>query len=169
MVYVIWRGKHFWRRHRTTYIKLDKKSANIQSLIHPVVLLICSYHILEKQHKKIKKSRKTGILYVKLCSGCKGLQVSNMPRPKLDSRRDSEISCKNIRQFRMQYAPGWGGSIQIVDITETSGLLAKGLLPSTWCGRLFSLCTVWSQAPSVVWGSTGYVSRDGQITQSNAF
>ena len=96
----------FWRRHRTTYIKLDKKSANIQSLIHPVVLLICSCHILEKQHKKIKKSRKSGILYVRLCSGCKGLQVSNMPRPKLDSRRDSEISCKNIRQFRMQYAPG---------------------------------------------------------------
>ena len=122
MVYVIWRGKHFWRRHRTTYIKLDKKSANIQSLIHPVVLLICSCHILEKQHKKIKKSRKSGILYVRLCSGCKGLQVSNMPRPKLDSRRDSEISCKNIRQFRMQYAPGWGGSIQIVDITETSVL-----------------------------------------------
>ena len=119
MIHVIWRGKHFWRQHRTTYLRLDKKSANIQSLIHLVVLLIWSY---SRKTTQKDKSRKTGIFCVKHCSGSKGLQVSNMPRPKLDSRRDSEISCKNIRQFKMQYAPGWGGSIQTVDLTETSVL-----------------------------------------------
>ena len=45
-----------------------------------------------------------------------------MPRPKLESGCNSENSCKIIRQLEIQYAPGWEGSIQIVDITETSVL-----------------------------------------------
>ena len=42
-----------------------------------------------------------------------------MLRPKLDSRRDSENSCKNL-EFNMPQVEG--GSIQIVDLTETSVL-----------------------------------------------
>ena len=121
-VIVIWEGKHFWRRQWTTYLKSDKRSANIEFLNQRC----CSYDLFvsysRKKHKKMKKSRKTGKLCVKLCSWSKGLQVSNMPRPKLDSRRESENNCKNIRQFNIQYAQGWGGSIQIVDLTETSVL-----------------------------------------------
>ena len=92
--------------------KIGQKVCIVQilnSLITPVVLMICLYHILErKQHKKIKKSRKTGILCVKPCSWSKGLQVSNMLRPKLDSRRESENNCKNFEnlEFNMPQAEG---------------------------------------------------------------
>ena len=52
-----------------------------------------------------------------------------MPRPKLESGCNSENSCKIIRQLEIQYAPGWEGSIQIVDITETSVLNLKVFYP----------------------------------------